>query len=183
MLRCAGNKLNWIFTNDLRVCRKWKWTGRRHQETSLNKTQVVRTYFVFHSSSASFPTFMWGRCILWDASISPGLACPPLTILSPTNRSWCYPTTFTSSFFSQTLLQPTFLHFLGCLSHLASSFINFFETTCCVSSGAKIQSLYNGTVPVVVAIHRSPMFFNHPISAHPVVIVEHEVGLNCQIIT
>ena len=39
------------------------------------------------SSSASFPSFMWGRCFLRDASIEIGLALPLLTILSPTSRS------------------------------------------------------------------------------------------------
>ena len=34
-------------------------------------------------SSASFPTFLWGWCVLWDASIYTGLTRPPVTILSP----------------------------------------------------------------------------------------------------
>ena len=66
------------------------------------------------SSSASFPTFMWGRCFLWDASIEIGLARPPLTILSPTKRSWCYPTTsalIVLSFFSPAPQSPS----LSCL--------------------------------------------------------------------
>ena len=46
-----------------------------------------------------FP-LLWGRCVLWDASISPGLARPPLTILSPTSRSWCYSTTSALVFLS-----------------------------------------------------------------------------------
>ena len=41
---------------------------------------------------------MWGWCFLWDASNELGLALPPMTILSPTIRSWCYPTTSTSVF-------------------------------------------------------------------------------------
>ena len=50
------------------------------------------------SSSASFLTCMWGWCFLWDASNELGLALPPMTVLSPTIRSWCYPTTSTSVF-------------------------------------------------------------------------------------
>ena len=50
------------------------------------------------SSSASFPNFMWGRFYLFHLPRS--CASSPLTILSPTSRSWCYPTTSASVFIS-----------------------------------------------------------------------------------
>ena len=57
---------------------------------------------------------MWSRCVLWDVSILAGVARPPLTILSPTSRSWCYPTTsplLFLSFFSPAPPSPS----LSCL--------------------------------------------------------------------
>ena len=62
---------------------------------SIGSHLKIWNYFqISTSSSASFPTFMWGRCFLWDAPIELGLELPPLTILSLTRHSWCYPTTF-----------------------------------------------------------------------------------------
>ena len=43
---------------------------------------------------------MWVRCVLRGTSIELGLVLLSLTILSRTSRSWCYPTTSASVFFS-----------------------------------------------------------------------------------
>ncbi len=47
-----------------------------------------------------FSYFYVGSMVLWDVSIYAGLAGPPLKILSPTSRSWCYPTTSALVFLS-----------------------------------------------------------------------------------
>ena len=62
------------------------------QSCILLQYAIMRFEVVTHSSSPSpsFPMPMWGRCFVRNASIQPGLALPPLTILSPTRRSWCH---------------------------------------------------------------------------------------------
>ena len=83
---------------------------------------------------------MLGWCFLWDTPIYPGIALPPVTILSPTGRYWCYPPPplqfshpsfprhlhhhhslahifFFSSQYMPIPLKPTFMHFHGYFSH------------------------------------------------------------------
>ena len=107
--------------------------------TLFNLIKGMRKYRIVFFRILS--TFMWGRCVLWDASVGLDLQLPPLTILSPTTLSWCYPTISALvflSFFSATLPSPslsclriirllfsiqshttlTFLYFLGYFSHI-----------------------------------------------------------------
>ena len=101
------------------------------------------------SSSASFPTFMWGRCLIWVDPILSSLALPPWqfslrqvipdAIQTPPPRPsssyfpWhlhhCFDHIF---FFSSQYMpippQPTSLHYLGYFSHLccpSNSFIPY----------------------------------------------------------
>ena len=86
-----------------------RWSGKSTRSAHIGQLRRSSAYGTqwFHgffstakcsSSSAFVSTFMWGRW--WNASIELGLALPPLTILSPTIRYWCYPTTFALVFLS-----------------------------------------------------------------------------------
>ena len=89
------------------------------EKSSCPISRSCESAFFFYTSSASFPTFMWGRCFLWDTSIELGLELPPLTVLSPTSHSLCYPTTSALVFLSFSF--PRHLHHHHSLAYTHSS--------------------------------------------------------------
>ncbi len=134
----------------------------RHHGTRLPRYKEGRLYnlLLLHP----FPLLCGGWCFLWDASIELGLELPPLTILSPTSRSWCFqppPICWWSSpsfprhlYHHHSLAYVWILLLFSIHAHTTSTyFLGYFSHFCCPS---------NSFIPYSVQLGDS----THP-SQHP----------------